>query len=167
MPRYRTLGYVDYDGQHSVVRLNMPNTYLPLVEDVAWVLLKDAIANVTRGTLVNEINATSTQHASSATRASDPEANRQSKWLITYEDTMQWIEQDVYPNPNYLKLFQTELPCANLVLRSNNSDVVYVPNGAGNEPLFEALVTQFELVVRSPSGGSVRVLQIKDVGRSI
>lgn len=169
MPRYRTLSYVDYDGQQSVVRFNMPNNYIPLVEDVAWVLLKDAIDDIIRGELVNEVNATSTQHASSATRSSDPEANRQSKWLVTYEDTTQWLDAptNTIPNPNYLKLFQTELPTANLVLRSNNSDVVYVPNGAGNEPLFEAFVTAFEAVVRSPSGGATRVLQMKDVGRSI
>lgn len=171
MARQRTLTMVDYDGQPSVIQLEMSAIEIPVIEAVNWALLKDDINNVSLGLPVRETSKAYFQLASSAARPTDENSNRANKWLVTYEDITQWLNPPTndIPNPNYLKVFNFEIPMADLSLRVNNSDVVFTRAGIGtiNPPVFDDLVTRLELLVKSPSGGSIRVHQIRLETRSV
>lgn len=171
MPRNRSLTLVDYDGQASVMQLQMANVETPIVELAAWVTLKSQIDAVSLGLPVRESSQAFSLLASSAARPTDPESNRANKWLVTYEDTSQWLnppDNDV-PNPNFRKVFNFEIPMADTSMRVNNSDIVFTRAGIGgaNPVEFDNLVSTIETIVKSPSGGTIQVQQIRLETRSV
>jgi hypothetical protein len=108
-----------------------------------------------------------TQKGSSADNL-DLKAQREDKWLVTYEDTTEWLDApaDTIPNPGFRGLFHVELPMADLLLRGNTSEVVYTLGGVTTNALFTPLVAAFNSVVRSPYGGVAEVQEIRSVGRN-
>ena len=101
--------------------------------------------------------------------STDPEAQREEKWYITFEDVTEWLDDPVntIPNPGFRKIYGTEIPMADLSLRDNNSEVVYTQAGGGVDPLFDTFVTAFNNAARSVNGGNVVVVKIHSVGRNI
>lgn len=168
--RARTIALVDYDGQQGVVELPMPYTKVPLIEDIQWATFKAALAGITLGTLSRETDTSALQLVSSGTKSADPVAQRQTKWLVSYTDITQWLDAPTnsIANPNHLRVFQTEIPTADLSLRINNNEVIY----NGGDPAtagvaMEAFIDAFTAIVRSPSGGAIQVLQVKAHSRNV
>lgn len=168
--RQRTLSLVDYDGQQGVIEFQMPLSEFPLVENVQWAALKDAIMDITLGTQSRETNTYYEQLVSSGTKSAIATAQRQVKWLVSYEDTTEFLDSptNAIPNPNFRRIFNTEIPTAKLALRTDNNEVVYSGGGIGTVDVeFAGFIQAFEAIVRSPSGGAIRIVQIKSHSRNV
>lgn len=93
--------------------------------------------------------------------ATNPNAQRETKWLVTYEDITPELAQNVQ-NPGFGKVFTLEIPCADLsLLQPNNDEIDYTSTA------FTNFKSTFEQHARSPYGGQVRILTMRHVGRNI
>lgn len=96
----------------------------------------------------------------------DPQAQRESKWLVTYADDTAFFDAptNTIPNEGFGKKFQIEIPTANLTqtLLLGNTDQADLSAQAWID-----WVLAFESVARSPHGGVPLVLDIRAVGRNI
>jgi len=79
-------------------------------------------------------------------------AQRESKWLVRYRDT---IDPSVEP-------MRAEIPCPDLTLLVAGTDLMNVSGGAG-----AAFVAAFEALVVSDAGNPVEVLSVQYVGRNL
>ena len=93
--------------------------------------------------------------------ATNPQAQREVKWLVTYEDITPEIATGV-PNQGFGKVFTLEIPCADLSLLQANSDEINYTSTA-----FTNFKASFEAHARSPYGGQVRIVNMRHVGRNI
>lgn len=169
MPSTITFSTNDYDGEagsHSITAdtltaANFSGLALQIDE------YEGAMLAIQRGVLTTRQTANLRRVESSVTRSTDPEAQREAKWLVTYEDASPTLGAGV-ANPGYRKVYSTEVPCADLSLRASNNDVVYQNFGTPivDDPLFTTYVAAFEVLVKSPTGGSVVVRTIRAVGRN-
>lgn len=145
--------YLDNSNEKSAVRIyNGPinaGTYAGYV--TAYGALETALSAITLGTLAQRSVNTSTTIVSQ-TAPSDENAQRERKWLVTYQgDTS-------------LKKFQMEIPTADL------SGTHLLPNtdlADLTDADIAAFVTAFETIARSPDSESetVTVLSMRHVGR--
>lgn len=91
-------------------------------------------------------------------------AHREVKWIVSYQDTSQFLDPPTnsVPNPYYLRIFSQELPCA-------NPDIL--PAGSDTLPLTSTeavnFVSAFNTNAKSPVGGNVNIIEIRWVGRNI
>lgn len=106
----------------------------------------------------------------SAAETTDPQAQRETKWQVLFRDTAAYLDPpgNTVPNPGYLREFVAEIPCANLDLLpaagSGQVEGLRYLDLTGTEAA--AFVTAFEAVARSPTGGAVEVIAIRQVGRN-
>lgn len=98
----------------------------------------------------------------SNTRPANKFAQRESKWLVTYEDILAFFDDPVnaIPNEGFGKVFNIEIGTADLALLPDGSESLDITAGAA-----ATFVTAFEATARSPYGGTVNVLSIRYVGR--
>lgn len=91
-------------------------------------------------------------------------AQRELKWLITYQDTQEFLDPgtDSVPNPYYQRYFTQELGTANPGVLSSNSDTLPLADAAA-----AAFVAAFNANALSPVGGSVAIVEIRLVGRNL
>lgn len=122
-------------------------------------ILQARIDALTLGTLAERTVTFRTRLSNAA--ATNPQAQRETKWLVTYEDVTAELAAGV-PNPGFGKIFTLEIPCADLSLLKANSDEIDYSNAA-----FTNFKTTFEAHARSPYGGAVRILNMRHVGRNI
>lgn len=114
-----------------------------------------------------------TRHLNITTRgdqsaSTNPLCQRENKWLVTYEDITEFLDAgNTIPNPGYRKLFSLEVPCADLSIREDNSEVIYTEAGGGVNADVANFVTSLEAAARSPYTGAINVLQIHSVGRNL
>jgi hypothetical protein len=96
----------------------------------------------------------------------DPNAQRERKWLVTYEDTTQLFDDPVnaIPNAGYRKVFNIEIPTADASLLPTDIETDFVSLA---QAAIAPWVTAFEAIARSPYGGDVNVLTIEMVGRNL
>lgn len=87
---------------------------------------------------------------SSSSAADSPLAQRENKWLVTYED-----------NTTHF-LFRGELPTADLTLLAGNSEYLDLTASVGL-----AFKNAFEAVVKSRNNNAVTVVSVKFVGRKV
>lgn len=96
----------------------------------------------------------------------DPNAQRERKWLVTYVDNLPFFDDPVnaIPNEGFGRKFQLEIPTANLtnVLLVDNTDI-----GDRTAAAWIAWEAAFEAIGRSPHGGTVEVIDVRAVGRNI
>lgn len=95
----------------------------------------------------------------------DPNAQRERKWLVTYADNTQFFDAlQSIPNEGYGKKFQIEIPTANLTaaLLIDNTDEADRTNTT-----WVTWIDAFEAMAKSPHGGDPLVLDIRAVGRRI
>jgi len=149
-----TLTYLDHTGEKSAVRVFNgainAGTYAGYV--TAYGDLETALAGITIGTLAQRMVNTATTTVSQ-TPPADVDAQRERKWLVTYQgDTS-------------LKLFRLEIPCADLsgghlIANDDKADLA--------DADIAAFVTAFETIARSPDSDTetVTVLSIRHVGRN-
>lgn len=126
--------------------------------------LKAAIDTITIGTISDEaiyVNRTKNSNVP----PSDPNAQRERKWLVSYEDATQFFDppDNAIPNAGYRKLFDMEIGTADFT-------TARLPNNGDEADLAEtsmaAFVTAFEALAHSPYGGVVNVVKITAVGRN-
>ncbi len=164
------IGFRDYDREASGFSFTIPNVggVVPLAPTyILFDNLRASLPAITRGLLVSQKVSINDQYASSAAAATDPNANREEKWLVTWEDTSPFLDiLNTVQNSNYLKIFNTEIPTADLSLRVNNQAIVWTEGGVNNVAVFDPFVAAFEALGRSPSGGAINVLKIEDVSRN-
>lgn len=123
--------------------------------------LKGVMGNISLGE-VRRINLTIST-AESVAEVTDTNAQRERKWLVTYRDNTEFLDvADTIENTGFGKLYNVEVPCADLALLDQQSDDLdLAATGVA------AWITAFEAVQNSPSGGNeIEVISIKHVGRS-
>lgn len=147
-----TVRYNDYDAERSTVSLR--STLLTAgnfdAQNTAAISLRDAIAAIALGLRVSFDHANRYETVAPGTQASDADAQRETKWLVRYQDAD--------------GIYRVEIPCPDRsVLDPNNRGYANIGDGG---PV-DAFVSAFEAFVLGPSGGAVTVLDIKHVGRNI
>lgn len=157
--------FMDFDREMSsmgfntgaITAVSLPGTLTAFGE------LKTAIDAVTLGTIAEEglyVNRTRLSNVP----PSDANAQRERKWLVTYEDATPFFDDPVnaIPNAGYKKVFNVEIPTAKtvgqLLANSDEADMT--------TPEMIALKAKFAALVKSPYGGAVTVTRITVVGRN-
>lgn len=159
----------DYDGNLGVVGFHTAEitagTFAAMTTAIEE--LETAIEAVTLGLVIqNELSSVRRKANSSAT-SGDPLAQRGNKWMVTYMDNTAEISVGI-PNQGFLKLFQLEIPTADLSLRVDNENDVYdaALTPESDSAAIITLANELNQIMRSPYGGVALVLRIEAVTRS-
>lgn len=154
----------DYNAESSNFRMNIgPLTAANFtavragLDSVKATLVSDqVILGELRKTTISE------QFSESADPVSSVFAQRESKWLLTYRDTTQYLDVgNTINNVGFGNLYSVEIPTANLALLQANEDTVDLADVA-------AFVSAFEAAQNSPTGGNeIQVVSMRHVGRSL
>lgn len=171
MPTRAYVTVEDYTGEKTTTQFWVQDigaaNYGTVTQDIDEV--KDAIATMIRGEVRESGFHKSFPESGAA--VTDQLAQRETKWLVVYQDTTQFLDAaNTIANPGYLKIFTLEVGTANIAGDK-------IPAGAGDEAdLTEAtivapFVTQFEANVRSPynhtaNAPTIVVKKIVHVGRN-
>jgi len=163
-----TVGFLDYSNESSSTSVNVGAvtavSIAGLLSDIADFIT--AIDAITVGALkFDQLIAYNTRRTSIP--PTDPQAQRERKWMVLYTDTTAFFDDPVnaIPNAGFGKIFKFEIPTAHFgltdvfPLNSDEADLT--------QTQIAAFVTAFEAMGRSPYGGAVDVLKIVGVGRSI
>lgn len=102
----------------------------------------------------------------SYTNPTDPNAQRERKWLVEYRDATEYFDAPTnsIPNEGFGKPFNVEIPGADLDLTDvllPGTDIVDL-----TQTQIAAFVTAFEALVKSPHGGAVEVFRITHIGKN-
>jgi hypothetical protein len=156
----------DYDGDSTVTGFVIDEvTDANIVAlGTAFGTLRSAIEAVTLGVSIRSQFSIESQFNSDKTKASDTSAKRGNKWLVSLNDTQQFLDPPTnsIPNPNFGETFQISIGNADFSLRTNNSDVVYTNTNPGSwSAQMQALATATEALVRSKFGTTGEVIEIR------
>lgn len=164
MAGYGGFTILDYDGERTstsfytgnITAVSLPDTLTEFGD------LRDAIDAIILGTISTE-NLKVFETKLSNTRPASKQAQRETKWLVVYEDNLPFFDDPVnaIPNEGYRKVFTFEIGTADLSLLVANTDLMEIGSGAG-----ATFVAAFEQIARSPYGGTVNVLEVRHVGRN-
>jgi hypothetical protein len=127
--------------------------------------IKDGILEVIRGNVLQS-GFTKTFPENPAV-VTDPLAQRESKWLVRYRDTSQFLDAvNSIANPGFLKIFNLEIGTADLTLLQPGSEQMDLESVRG-----AAFVAAMEPNIRSPynhtsSAPSVEIIDVLFVGRN-
>lgn len=164
MPGRLSFTMLDNNGEKSnmgiftgeITAVSLPGTL------TAVGTLRGAIEGITLGTVHKEALSVFDTTLSNV-RPASKFAQREIKWLVTYEDVTAHFDDpvDAIPNEGYGKTFTVEIATADLALLPDGSDQLDISTGAP-----ATFVSAFEDIARSPYGGAVNVLRIKHVGRN-
>lgn len=156
MPAQFYMGYMDYDKEISGVKLEGATLSAANFDAqvTLWNTLQAAMNVVTLGSPTRRAISHGTYYGD--VPPTDPTAQRESKWLVTYRD-------DSSPG----RKLTAELPCADL----GPTLGLLMPHTKQADLTVQAwidFVTAFEAVVKAPiTGGDVTVLDIRHVGRNL
>lgn len=173
MPTRASIAIADHENEKSNVLVWVQDVgaanYASVTQDIDE--LKDAIDTISLGG-IGAAGFTKTFPEAGSYPADVPLAQREKKWLITYQDTMQFLDEaNTIANPGYLKVFTAEIPCADLALLPEGKSELDLADGG----VVEAFVTVWEANVRSPYNHThghtspvtpIAVLKIEFVGRN-
>lgn len=130
--------------------------------------LRTVIDGVTRG--VVRLYGWSQDFFGIASTPANPDAQRETKWLVSYRDTTEYLDElQTIRNSGFQKVFSLEIPTADLSLLRPNSDELDITT-PGSPGL--ALVTAIEAYIRSPYNveafaPTIEVINVRHVGRNI
>lgn len=152
----------DYDAERSTMQLNIgPLTAINFTAvrdgiDAVKAALPALIDGEVRKTTISE------QFAESTAPVTDQNAQRETKWLVTYRDITPFLDvADAIQNVGYGNLYTVEIPTADLGLLDGNSDTLDLA-----DPAVAPFVTAFEAIQNSPTGGNeTEIVSIRHVGR--
>jgi hypothetical protein len=167
MPGQLTFSLLDYSREKSsfsittgdVTAVSLPG----LLSEVG--ALRTAIEGITLGTVSDEALRAFNTNLSN-TPPTNPLAQVESAWLVTYEDATPFFDDPInaIPNEGYGRLFTLTIPTADIAaagrLAPNSDEAVLT------EPGMAAFVSALETTARSPYGGNIRVVSIRHVGRN-
>lgn len=168
MPTQAFVSIEDFDGEPTTVTFWVQDigagNYASVTQDIDEV--KDAIIAAVRGE-VRKTGFTKTFLESFAD-VTDEEAQRETKWLVTFRDTTQFLDAgNTIANAGFGKIFTLEIGTAlltgNLVSGTNLADLSVTE--------MDALRDAIQANVRSPynhtaNAPSILVLSIEHVGRN-
>lgn len=174
MPTRAFISLTDHENEKSGTQIWVQDVgvsnYGSVTQDIDE--LKDAIDTISIGTITESGFGKSFPELGGFP-STDPQSQRETKWLITYQDVIQFLDgANTIANPGYLKIFTTEIPCADLSLLPAGQDELDITAGVGL-----AFCNVFNPNARSPYNNSsaaapiapshfVKVLSIKHVGRN-
>jgi len=157
--------FIDHSGEGSSVtvitnNLTAGNFATKLAQYQALV---SAIEGVNLGTL-NQSQLTAFVARGSNVPPTNSAAQREIKWLVSYQDNQQYLDPptNVVVNNGFGKLFSIEIPCADPSLVRPNTDIADLLL-----PAWTAFIAAFEAFALSPYGGSVKVVGARLVGRAL
>lgn len=168
MPTRSSFQVADYDNEVSHTHLWVQDMSAANFDSVAQDVdeLKDAILLVSLGEVRDA--AIRKVYPESGALVTDPDAQRERKWVVLYRDMTQFLDAGAtIANPGYLKLFTAEIACADASLLATNSDLMDVSAGTDGE----TFVNSFEANARSPYNHTatspvIEVIEIRMVGRN-
>lgn len=162
MPASGYFSFLDYGREGASFSFNTgPVTALTIAGLLTeFGALRSATAAITLGTITDEAQYAWRTNLDN-TKPTDPNAQRERKWLVTYEDNTATLGVGI-DNPGYKKVFNTEIPTADLSKLTTDTDIVDL-----TQTEIADWVTAFEAIAKSPYGGSAHVLQIAAVGRNL
>lgn len=163
-----TLGFKDFSKENSssaihvggVTAVSLPG----LLTDIA--AYKAAVDAIVVGVIrYDQLTAYKTNI--SALLPASAQAQRERKFLITYVDNLPFFDDPVnaIPNAGFGQIFNIEIPTADFSLTGlfpTNTDEASL-----TQTQIAAFKTAFEQIARSPYGGTVTLLGVTGVGRSI
>lgn len=155
MPSKVTASFIDHDLELSTVNLTIETLEETNFDEIVGVggtidTVMTAVAAVTLGTYAKK-TVTALVEEISSTVPTSVYAQRESKWLVSYADTVT------------NKKYQMTIPNADLSLKAGNTKFMNVAAGAG-----ATLVSALESGVRAPdTGNTIEVLSIYHVGRNL
>lgn len=167
----------DYEGDTSVVSL-YPTFMDPLDGQIDFGIgtqnldeLKDAIQTIIIGKVVRSQFSVLYPEADQ-TLPTNKEANNASKWLITYVDTVEYLDElNAVPNPGFNEPLKLTLPTANGALLVGNEKKLRLDTAgviANFVAAFQANQrTKFNKGTVNGDGAAVRILSIERVGRNV
>lgn len=157
--------FLDHSGESSTVsviteNLTAGNFATRLTQ---FTNLIAALEQVSLGT-VNQSTLTAFTARGSAILPVTANAQREVKWLVSYQDTQQYLDAptNTIVNNGYGKVFSIEIPCADSTLVKVNTDQADLQQSE-----WGAFITAFEAFALSPYGGTVTVLGARLVGRAL
>lgn len=172
MPTRAAINVRDHENESSSVIVWVQDigagNYASVTQDIDEI--KDAILTISLGT-VKDAAFTKSFPEASGFPSTDPEAQREAKYVVTYQDTVQFLDvANTIANPGYLKVFTTEIPCADLSLLPDGKSELDLQDGG----VVQAFVAAWEANVRTPYNNSAAVtpaawndvLSIKHGGRN-
>lgn len=127
--------------------------------------LRAAIEGITLGVVADEGLSVFDTNLSN-TPPTNPLAQVESAWLVTYEDVTAFFDDPVnaIPNEGYGRLFTLTIGTAEIAAAGRlapNSDFAVL-----TETGMAAFVTAFETTARTPYGGAANVVSVRHVGRN-
>lgn len=168
MPTQAFVSIEDFDGEPTTVTFWVQDigaaNYASVTQDIDEV--KDAIIAAVRGE-VRKSGFTKT-FLESFDAVTDPEAQRETKWLVTFRDTTQFLDAgNTVANAGFGKIFTLEIGTAKLT--GNLVDNTDLADLSVTE--MDALRDAIQANVRSPynhtaTAPSILVLSIEHVGRN-
>lgn len=165
MAGYGSFTILDYDGEVTNSQFNTGNiTAVSLPGTITqFGTLRTALDGIILGRISKEALKVFETKLSN-TLPTDKAAQRESKWLVVYEDNLPFFDDPVnaIPNEGYKRVFTMEVGTADLSLLVANTDRMEITAGAG-----QTFVTAFEALARSPYGGTVNVIEVRHVGRNL
>jgi hypothetical protein len=161
-----TRGYVameDYDKEACGTHVNLADigfvgaTYATESQNLDEI--KDALILVSGARVISA--QLTKEFPESPAVVTDKNFQRETKWLVRYFDNQQFLDAaNTIPNPGYLKKFNFEVPCAKLALLRDGSDEMNISTGDG-----ATFKTSIEGNYRSPTGGTITIIEVVHVGR--
>lgn len=148
MPTRASIAVADHENQKSDVLVWVQDVgaanFASVTQDVDEI--KDAIDTISLGS-IGAASLTKSYPEVASYPSGDPQAQRQTKWLVTFQDVMQFLDEaNTIANPGYLKVFTSEIPCADLsLLPAGKSELNLTDAG-----VVQAFVAAWEANVRSP-----------------
>lgn len=169
MPTRAYVTLEDFDGEKTTTSFWVQDLSALNFDSVAQDVdeVKDAIALMTRG-VIREVGITKVYPEDFTTVVSDPEAQRETKWMVVYRDTTQFLDAgNTIANPGYGKVFTIEVGTAELTdhLLPNSDEV----NTAHQDVI--DFIAGIQPNIRSPYNNSaqaptIEVVKIYHVGRA-
>lgn len=159
----------DYSKESSTTQVWVQDVgagnYASVTQDIDEI--KDAFATVSLGAIQSA--GFRKEFPETGGFPASPAAQRESKWVITMQDTTQYLDAgSTIANPRYLDYFGFEIPCADTSLLAPNSDLMDVTNQTVID-----FIAAIEANVRSPWNHSAAVtptqifVEGRFVGRNI
>lgn len=169
MPTRASVTIEDFDGEKTTTQFWVQDMSALNFDSVAQDVdeVKDAIALMVRG-VIREVSITKVYPEDFVSVVNDPEAQRETKWKVTYRDTTQFLDAaNTISNPGYGNLFVFEVGTAELTghLLPNSEDV----NMADQDVI--DFIAGIQPNIRSPynhsaNAPSVEVVSITHVGKN-
>jgi hypothetical protein len=162
---YGGFSILDFDGEKSSLQFYTGNITVASLPGTLTQFgdLRNAIDGIILGTVSSESLKVFDTKLSNV-NPTDEFAQRESKWLVVYEDNLPFFDAPVnaIPNEGFGKVFTFEIATADLSLLQAGTDRMIINAGAGQD-----FVTAFEDIARSPYGGTTNVLEVRHVGRNL